>query len=73
MSEINVGYNVFNYAKPGKIYGIMATVNIINNIIDDSNNKIVFVNDSNSPITKIKSSINVDELINIRTDATSVT
>ena len=45
MSEINVGYNVFNYAKPGKIYGIMTTVNITNNIIDYSNNKIVFVND----------------------------
>lgn len=70
---INVGNNVFNYAKLGKTYGIMKIVNIVNNTIDCSNNKIIFVNGSNSPITKIISSINAGELINIRANTSSIT
>mgnify|MGYP005937402913 FL=1 len=51
----------------------MKIVNIVNNTIDCSNNKIIFVNGSNSPITKIISSINAGELINIRANTSSIT
>ncbi|GAA4052547.1 hypothetical protein [Flavobacterium chungnamense] len=67
--------NTFSVNKLGRTFGIMQIidVNAIDNSIDCSGHKLLFVNTSKTPIKIIKSSINAGEYLTIRADQGKIT
>lgn len=70
---VNIANNTFRALKLGKTYGIMQVISVINNTIDCSGNKLVFVTGTTSIIKTILSSINAGEKITIRANGNSIT
>lgn len=73
LGGVNLANNDFQAPKLGRTFGVMQVVNIINNTINCYGNKLIFVNGSSQNITRINSSINAGELLNIRANGTSIT
>jgi hypothetical protein len=67
--------NTFSVNKLGRTFGIMQIINVntIDISIDCSGHKLLFVNESITPIKTIKSSINAGEYLTIRADQGKVT
>lgn len=67
--------NTFSVNKLGRTFGIMQIIDVDSNdnSIDCSGHKLLFVNESRTPIKTIKSSINAGEYLTIRADQGNVT